>query len=436
MLEIAGAQWGLAAAAAVVSVGCALLLRRRTRDREVWRYDPVAAWWRGLTYVTACVALAFAAGTVATILSNPLVLPGQTSSWLWWLVTGAVVAVVLVGYGVVWPWGTRPHGRRIVWPDTLLFGLLWGLGEALLLGTVWLLATRAWRAVLGTGALTDGLVVATVIVVLSAFIGSWHALYWDIHVSPEHNIIERNGIKVALVHTPNVVVATCWLTAWEDLGLFVLVQAFALTLSALAMPFPSFRCPLPVDPDGPVLGPPTRDLRDLSGSVVVVVGEGELASRSAAALAPLGGDVVRVPAAATSEATPVPAAVVVVAGDIAGEGDDVVAVLASGGRALAASGARVVVLTSAKQYLDRDAARRVGLVREAARRHPEVDVLAVTPTRRGFGVDLRYAAASPELDGVSGYHLAGRRPQQPALASLDDSTVAQWWATAAAGAEP
>lgn len=431
MLEIAAAQWGLAAAAAVVSVCCAVLLRRRTRDREVWRYDPVAAWWRGLTYVTACLALAFASGTVATIASNPLVLPGQTSSWLWWLVTGAVLAVVLVGYGVVWPWGTRPHGRRIVWPDTLLFGLLWGLGEGLLLGTVWLLATRAWRAVLGTGGLTDGLVVATVIVVLSAFIGSWHALYWDIHVSPEHNIIERNGIKVALVHTPNVVVSTCWLTAWEDLGLFVLVQALALTLSALAMPFPSFRRPLPPDPDGPVLGPPTRALRGLSGSVVVV-GEGELASRSAVALAPLGGDVVRVPAAATAEAPPEPA-VVVVAGDIAGDGQDVVAVLTSWGRTLTQVRARVVVLTSAKQYLDRDAARRVGLVREAARRYPEVDVLAVTPTRRDFGEDLRYAAASSELDGASGYHLGGRRPQQPALVSLDDDAVAQWWSEASSG---
>ena len=163
----------------------------------------------------------------------------------------------MVGYWVVWARGTRPHGRRIAWPETPLFGLAWGVSEGLLMASVWVVATRVWRALVGDGGLSDALVLITVIVVLSAWIALWHALYWDINVSPEHNIIEWNTIKVAVVHTPNVVVSTAWLTAWENLGLFVLVQTIALLGSSMTMPFPTFRHPHPQDPDGPVLGTPT-----------------------------------------------------------------------------------------------------------------------------------------------------------------------------------
>jgi hypothetical protein len=194
MLEIAGPQWPLTVVALVVAAGFALALRRRTSTRETWRYDTVAAWLRAFTYFAVCWAIAFASGTVATIAANPLVLPGQTQSWLWWLMTVLVFAIAAVGYWVVWARGTKPHGRRVVWPDTVVFGLVWGVSEGLLLGSVWLLATRFWRALVGDGGLSDALVLATVIVVLSAWIALWHALYWDINISPEHNLVEWNTI--------------------------------------------------------------------------------------------------------------------------------------------------------------------------------------------------------------------------------------------------
>jgi NAD(P)-dependent dehydrogenase (short-subunit alcohol dehydrogenase family) len=293
MLEIAGPQWPLTVVALVVAAGFALALRRRTSTRETWRYDTVAAWLRAFTYFAVCWAIAFASGTVATIAANPLVLPGQTQSWLWWLMTVLVFAIAAVGYWVVWARGTKPHGRRVVWPDTVVFGLVWGVSEGLLLGSVWLLATRFWRALVGDGGLSDALVLATVIVVLSAWIALWHALYWDINISPEHNIVEWNTIKVAAVHTPNVVVSTAWLTAWENLGLFVVAQTIALLGSSMTMPFPSFRHPHPQDPDGPVLGPPTREPADLTGRTVVLTGGARGMGREAATrLAALGARVV------------------------------------------------------------------------------------------------------------------------------------------------
>lgn len=293
MLELASPQWGPAVVALVVAAGFAVALRRRTAPREVWRYDTVAAWLRAFTYFAVCWAIAFATGTVATITSNPLVFPGQTQSWLWWLLTALAFGIAVVGYWVVWARGTRPHGRRIAWPETPLFGIAWGVSEGLLMASVWVVATRVWRALLGDGGLSDTLVLVTVIVVLSAWIALWHALYWDIHISPEHNIVEWNTVKVAVVHTPNVVVSTAWLTAWENLGLFVVVQTIALLGSSMTMPFPTFRRPHPQDPDGPVLGAPTTEPADMSGRTVVVTGGARGMGREASLrLAALGARVV------------------------------------------------------------------------------------------------------------------------------------------------
>jgi hypothetical protein len=158
---------------------------------------------------------------------------------------------------------------------------------------VWVVATRVWRALVGDGGLSDALVLITVIVVLSAWIALWHALYWDVNISPEHNIVEWNTIKVAVVHTPNVVVSTAWLTAWENLGLFVLVQTIALLGSSMTMPFPTFRHPHPQDPDGPVLGTPTTEPAELTGRTVVLTGGARGMGREAALrLAALGARVV------------------------------------------------------------------------------------------------------------------------------------------------
>jgi NAD(P)-dependent dehydrogenase (short-subunit alcohol dehydrogenase family) len=290
---IAAPAWPAAFCFAVLAVAFVALLKRYLRGKAVWRYDTRAAWLRAFAYFSVCWAIACAVGTVPTILSNPLVLPGQTDDWLWWVLGGLALVVVLIGYGVIWPAGTRPHGRRIVWPDTLLFGVAWGVSEGLLFGSVWLASKRFFDGWLGAGTLADSLTLAVTIVVLSAFLGLWHALYWDIHVSPEHNIAEWNIRKVLFAHTPNLVVSGIWVTAYEDLALFVALQALALVLSSMAMPFPTFRRPHPPDPEGPRLGTPIDEPADMTGRTVVITGAAhgigrEIASR----IADQGADVV------------------------------------------------------------------------------------------------------------------------------------------------
>jgi hypothetical protein len=131
------------------------------------------------------------------------------------------LALEAVCYGVIWPRGTYVLDRpRDGWSPA--FGLVWGLSEGLLLLSLISLAGNPWLA----------------FVVLSAFQGAWHALYWDIKIAPEHNDPRWNLPKVLLCHVPNLAVTLAFLEAYGAGGWFVLFQTVSLVLSATAMRFP------------------------------------------------------------------------------------------------------------------------------------------------------------------------------------------------------
>ena len=293
MIELKSPNWPAAIVFAVLGVLFVVWLKVYLRDKQVWRYDTRAAWLRAFAYFAFAWSLGMASGTVPTILGNPLVLPGQSSSIFWIVYTVLLTVVVFIGYWIIWPIGTLPHGRRVIVPDTVVFGVLWGVSEGLLFGSVWLLAKRFWDGLLGAGTGSDFAICFTTIIVLSVFVGMWHALYWDVHISPEHNIFEWNIRKVLLAHNPNLILGAIYVTAWQNLGIWVALQAFALFGSTLAMPFPSARWPHPVDPTGPALGPQTDEPADLSGQTVVVTGGARgMGAMAAGRLAAQGADVV------------------------------------------------------------------------------------------------------------------------------------------------
>lgn len=268
VLELGSPQWALALAFAVLGGGFVLALKRYLRDKAVWRYDPKAAWLRAFAYFSFAWAFAAVSGTLDTLARNPLVFEDQWGDAVWVLATIAVFAVIIVGYWIVWPIGTQSHGRRIVVPDTVVFGIGWGVSEGLIYGSVWLLAYRVLDDFWG-GPVWVALVV---IIVMSIFSGVGHATYWDVHVSPEHNIIDWNMRKVAFVHNPNLILCTIYVTWGENLGIYVLLEALALLGSTLFMPFPTFRRPLPPDPLSPALGPPTDEPADMTGRTIVLTG--------------------------------------------------------------------------------------------------------------------------------------------------------------------
>lgn len=198
-------------------------------------YDARTAWRRATIYFTVCWFVATGTGSLQAVWGRPLATNAQLSDPLWWIWTAVCTAVILVGYGYIWPKGTLTHGRKLNIPAVLIFGFFWGTSEGLLFITVWSIIDFI---VAGTGYWSPLLVGVATFLVLSTFKGIWHSQYWDIYVSPEHNIEEWNLRKVLLAHTPNLIVTLIHLNVFLSVGLFVIWQTIALMLSAYFMHFP------------------------------------------------------------------------------------------------------------------------------------------------------------------------------------------------------
>jgi len=62
--------------------------------------------------------------------------------------------------------------------------------------------------------------------------------WWDIHVSPPHNIRAWNNKKVAFAHNPFLLSALAYFIVYGNAGIYVALNAFAMAASAVAMRFP------------------------------------------------------------------------------------------------------------------------------------------------------------------------------------------------------
>jgi hypothetical protein len=191
------------------------------------------AWRRALVYLAVCLILGAVSGALGAGLTQPWGEDAKDSGWALW--TAACVLVVFVGYWVIWPMGTLTHGRPLV-PSSTVFGVLWGVAEGTLFAAVWYAADAGldrwfespWPAI------------CVAFVVLSAYLGLWHQFYWDLKVSPDHNIEEWNLRKVLLVHVPNLAVTLPYLAFTDAVAIFIALQTLGLVGSARAMHFPGF----------------------------------------------------------------------------------------------------------------------------------------------------------------------------------------------------
>ncbi len=197
-------------------------------------YSPRKAWLRASVFFAVCIAIAAFAGTFSTLL--PVVAPGQASDPYWLLATAVVTSYMAFAYFWIWPQGTVTLGRQLHPGFALLFGLFWGGCQGLLMLTVFRFVASFELGVI--------LNVVIMFVVYSAFSGAWQSQYWDIYVSPEHNIPEWNVRKVAIAHTPFLLLALIHLALFDNGFIFVAWQAIAMMASAWNMHFPS-----PFDPD-------------------------------------------------------------------------------------------------------------------------------------------------------------------------------------------
>ena len=69
--------------------------------------------------------------------------------------------------------------------------------------------------------------------------GPLHLFYWDLYVSPDHNIYEWNMKKVMFAHNPTLILSLIFLVIWGDIWVYMLWPAFALFACAVAQRFPA-----------------------------------------------------------------------------------------------------------------------------------------------------------------------------------------------------
>jgi hypothetical protein len=176
-------------------------------------------WRRAAAWFAFCLVVAGLSGVPARLGGlDAAVLP-----------TVGVLALISVAYGVVWPIGTFTLDRPRDWVSTA-FGAVWGFCEGALLLSGYLLVERL--------DLGRGWTIALAFVLLSGVQGAFHALWWDLKVSPEHNDPAWNLRKVLLCHVPNLVASLTHFAVYGSGVWFVTFQTLSLALSARAMRFP------------------------------------------------------------------------------------------------------------------------------------------------------------------------------------------------------
>jgi hypothetical protein len=197
-------------------------------------YSPRAAWQRALLWFAFCFGVSWITGVLPRLLDGPVPSAWAHSAGARMLCL-AIIAQWAFAYLDFWPRGTVTHGRPRRVLLGMLFGALWGSAQSLLWLSVLALLQRwplSWYCHAGI-----------LFVLLSSVNGFWHLRFWDVHVSPAHNVLEWNTRKVALAHAPFLVLTLALVTWTGDSRFFVLMHAAALAASSVAMRFPHWRDP-------------------------------------------------------------------------------------------------------------------------------------------------------------------------------------------------
>jgi hypothetical protein len=200
------------------SVLAQLFLAERNRHADNV-YSPRLAWMRALLYFSVILVISWTTGVLKVLVHAPFVQSGDLANSVWLVLTGVWLLALVWGYGYWWPRGTL---TLVLWAVIEEFGFArWG--TALL-----------------------------VFFVLAGYGQIYQSGWWDIHVSPPHNIRATNAKKVLFGHMPFLCIALAHFTLFGNVFLFVAFHAAALACSAVAMRFPPFW-----EKDGPVVSKET-----------------------------------------------------------------------------------------------------------------------------------------------------------------------------------
>lgn len=208
-----------------------VLFRERSRH-EPMVHSPRMAWIRAGLYFCFVIAFSWVTGVFKAMVSTPLVRSEQAGDPIWLGSLAACVVVIIWAYGYWWPRGTLTHGRKLYLLPTAFHGLMWGLCSGLLFLSLYSILEHFQFPRLVNAVLLVG--------VLSVWNINYQLGWWDIHVSPPHNIKATNPGKVLLAHQPFLIASLSFLLVFGNIGIYVLMNASAMCLSAIAMRFPPF----------------------------------------------------------------------------------------------------------------------------------------------------------------------------------------------------
>ncbi len=218
-----------------IGVGALFFAARANHDPAI--YSPKLAWIRAWVYYCIVILFSWVSGALGYVLSHPLIPEGRFDDTVWLIVIAACWLVSIWGYVYWWPKGTLTHGRKLHLLPATVHGIFWGLCAGLLY-----LSMYAMLEQFGFPGIVNALLL---VAVLSVFNLNYQVGWWDIYVSPRHNLKATNNGKVAFAHQPFLIASLTLLVMYGDAGMYVLLTVFALTCSAIAMRFPAFW-----DPDG------------------------------------------------------------------------------------------------------------------------------------------------------------------------------------------
>ena len=208
-----------------------LLFRERSRH-EPARHSPRMSWLRAGLYFGAALIFSWSTGVFQTVVHSPLATAEQLANPVWLTFTVVCFAVVVWAYVYWWPRGTLTHGRKLYLIPTLLYGLAWGACTGFLYLSIYSVIELFQFPRLVTAIL--------LVVILSVYNMNYQLGWWDIHVSPPHNIKSTNTGKVMLAHNPFLLTSLAYLVIYGNIGIYVILNTCALGASAVAMKFPPF----------------------------------------------------------------------------------------------------------------------------------------------------------------------------------------------------
>lgn len=219
---------------AVCSVLGVLLFRERSHH-EPMVHSPPMAWLRAGIFFCFALIFSWVTGVFKVVVQTPLATSEQLNDPYWIGSLILCLAVVVWAYVYWWPRGTLTHGRKLYFLPTVLYGLTWGICAGLLYLSIYsIIEVFEWPRLVNA---------VVLVALLSVYNMNYQLGWWDIHVSPPHNIRATNARKVMFSHQPFLIASLSFLLVFGNVGIYVILNALALACSAVALRFPPFWLP-------------------------------------------------------------------------------------------------------------------------------------------------------------------------------------------------